>query len=64
MDPVQALTEPQANDAEEATFRFTGALVADMRAMRLRRRRTILELLAVAAGAALLGLLCALFLMK
>lgn len=64
MEPTPTLTEPRTHDAEEEVSHFTGTLGSDLRAIRARRRRTILELLAIAGGALLLGILCALFLAK
>ncbi len=58
------MTEPDPSAAEEKVASFAGALGADLRAMRARRRRTILELLVIAGGALLLGILCAFFLAK
>lgn len=64
MEPRPRVTEPGPSAAEEKVASFAGGLGADLRAIRARRRRTILELLVIAGGALLLGILCALFLAR
>ena len=64
MNPVPISSELRADDAEERIAHFAGTLGSDLRAIRARRRRMLLELLAITGGAVLLGILCALFLAK
>ncbi|MBZ5648749.1 MAG: hypothetical protein LAN37_16185 [Acidobacteriia bacterium] len=64
MDPTPIATELRTDDAQERVSRFAGTLGADLRAIRARRRRTIIELLVTVAGAVLLATLCVRFLMK
>jgi len=64
MDTTPIATELRTDEAEESVSRFAGTLGADLRAIRARRRRTIIELLVTVAGAVLLAALCVLFLMR
>ncbi len=64
MDTVPPVIEPRAKERGGKAYHFTGTLGAELRAIRVRRRRMLLELLAIAGGALLLGILFALFLAK